>query len=57
MATKTDPVCKMDVDTQRAEVKTQHKGQTYYFCGSQCKQKFDKAPERYAGQKKKTAGK
>ena len=47
----------MDVDTQRAEVKTQHKGQTYYFCGSQCKQKFDKAPERYAGQKKKTAGK
>ena len=41
MATKTDPVCKMDVDTQNAETKTQHKGQTYYFCSSDCKEKFE----------------
>ncbi len=49
MATKTDPVCKMDVDTRSAAEKSQHKGETYYFCGSECKEKFDKEPEHYVG--------
>ena len=54
MATKTDPVCKMDVDTQNAEAKSQHKGQTYYFCCSECKKTFDKEPERYTESTKTT---
>ncbi len=32
-----DPVCGMDVETATAAGKTEHKGQTYYFCGSKCK--------------------
>jgi Cu+-exporting ATPase len=52
MATKTDPVCKMDVDAQTAEAKSQHKGQTYYFCCPKCKDKFDKNPDHYVSGKK-----
>jgi len=52
MTTKTDPVCKMDVDPQNADAKTQHEGRTYFFCSSECKEKFDKEPEQYVGGKK-----
>jgi YHS domain-containing protein len=52
MATKKDPVCKMDVDTKTAEATSQHKGQTYYFCCPDCKDKFDKEPEHFFGGKK-----
>jgi Cu+-exporting ATPase len=57
MATKTDPVCKMDVDTKTADATSQHEGQTYYFCCSECKEKFDKEPEHYVGGKKTPANK
>ena len=55
MATTTDPVCKMDVETKDAEATTKHKGETYYFCCSQCKDKFEKEPEHYASSKKEAA--
>jgi YHS domain-containing protein len=55
MATKQDPVCKMDVDTKTAETTSQHKGQTYYFCCSDCRDKFNKKPEHYLGGKKATS--
>ena len=42
-----DPVCGMDVDTATAAGRTEHNGQTYYFCGSKCKEKFDLNPEQY----------
>ena len=48
-----DPVCGMDVDTATAAGRTEHNGQTYYFCGSKCKEKFDLNPEQYVG---KSAG-
>jgi YHS domain-containing protein len=48
-----DPVCGMDVKTAAAAGRTEHKGQTYYFCGSKCKEKFDASPEQYLG---KSAG-
>ncbi|MEN6452167.1 MAG: YHS domain-containing protein [Thermoguttaceae bacterium] len=51
-ATKKDPVCKMDVDMKTAEATSKHRGETYYFCCSDCKEKFDKEPERYTGTKK-----
>lgn len=44
-----DPVCGMDVDTATAAGRTVHNGQTYYFCGSKCKEKFDLNPEQYVG--------
>jgi Cu+-exporting ATPase len=42
-----DPVCGMDIETASAAGHTEHAGQTYYFCGSNCKEKFDKNPAQY----------
>ena len=44
-----DPVCGMDVEMDSAAGHTEHKGQTYYFCGLSCKKKFDASPEQYTG--------
>ena len=44
-----DPVCGMEVETATAPGHTDHNGQTYYFCGSGCKKKFDLNPEQYSG--------
>jgi Cu+-exporting ATPase len=48
-----DFVCGMDINTANAAGQTDYKGQTYYFCGSTCKVKFDLNPEQYLG---KSAG-
>ncbi len=48
--TVRDPVCGMDVDPATAAVKSEYKGQTYYFCSPGCKRDFDKDPEKYLGQ-------
>ena len=42
-----DPVCKMDVDEETAQWKSDYKGTTYYFCAPGCKASFDKDPEKY----------
>jgi Cu+-exporting ATPase len=44
-----DLVCGMDVDTTTAAGRTEYQGQTYYFCGSKCKEKFDLKPQQYVG--------
>ena len=44
-----DPVCGMEIEPATAAGRTDHKGQTYFFCGSQCKAKFDLNPEHYVG--------
>lgn len=43
-----DPVCKMQVDEKKAAATSDYKGQTYYFCATVCKTKFDKNPDQYA---------
>jgi Cu+-exporting ATPase len=43
----TDPVCGMDVSEENAAAKSHHDGQTYYFCSTQCKERFDLKPEDY----------
>ena len=35
-----DPVCGMMVDPQTAEFRTEHNGQTYYFCSKACRTEF-----------------
>lgn len=45
-----DPVCGMDVETATAAGRTEYKGQTYYFCGPNCKKQFDLSPQQYLGQ-------
>jgi Cu+-exporting ATPase len=42
-----DPVCGMEIEAATAAGQTDHKGQTYYFCGAKCKEKFSKNPTQY----------
>jgi Cu+-exporting ATPase len=49
MATTIDPVCGMEVDPATAAGSSEHAGQTYYFCSTGCKRRFDTDPESYAG--------
>jgi len=44
-----DPVCGMDVEPATAAGHSEHNGQTYHFCGTGCKQKFDLNPAPYSG--------
>lgn len=43
-----DPICGMNVDEAKAAAKSEHAGQTYYFCSPHCKAEFDKNPAKYA---------
>jgi YHS domain-containing protein len=43
----TDPVCNMQIDSEKAAATSQYKGQTIYFCAPGCKAKFDREPEKY----------
>jgi YHS domain-containing protein len=45
----TDPVCGMKVDEPKAAGKSDYQNQTYYFCSTGCKQKFDQNPQQYTG--------
>ncbi len=42
-----DPVCGMRVDPRTASGKAEHKGKTYYFCNSNCEQRFREAPDQF----------
>lgn len=42
-----DPVCKMEVDENRAKYGSRYKGKSYHFCSAGCKKKFDEDPEKY----------
>ena len=43
-----DTVCGMQVDEAKAPLKTDYKGKPFYFCGTSCKDKFLKEPQKYA---------
>ena len=49
MATRTDPVCGMQVDDSSPE-KSEFEGEEYSFCSNECRRKFDREPERYSSQ-------
>ncbi len=42
-----DPVCGMEVDKDKAAGSVEYQGETYYFCGAMCEEKFEKDPEKY----------
>ncbi|MGH9691454.1 MAG: heavy metal translocating P-type ATPase [Candidatus Acidiferrales bacterium] len=46
-----DPVCGMTVDPERARAKSEHAGNTYYFCCSGCAEKFRADPAKYLSTK------
>jgi YHS domain-containing protein len=39
-----DPVCGMTVSPDTAKFQSEHQGETIYFCGKSCKEKFDVNP-------------
>ena len=50
ITTKTiDPVCGMEIDPATAAGRSEYRGETFHFCSPACKEKFDAAPEEYAG--------
>ena len=49
MKKHTDPACGMQVEGQNTTGHSEHSGETYYFCSAGCKERFDKAPEQFAG--------
>lgn len=42
-----DPVCGMTVDPDQAAGSVEYQGQTYYFCSTHCKARFQETPERF----------
>lgn len=42
-----DPVCGMEVDPRQAAGASVHGGQTYYFCSTSCRDRFEQAPGKY----------
>ncbi len=47
MATVKDPVCGMDIESEKAAASTIHNGKTYNFCSPMCKTKFTQNPTKY----------
>jgi Cu+-exporting ATPase len=45
-----DPICKMEANTETAQLYSDFMGKRYYFCSSYCKQTFDGNPEAYKDQ-------
>ena len=44
-----DPVCGMTVDEKKTQLTSTYEGKKFYFCSSNCKTEFDKAPKKFAG--------
>lgn len=44
--TAVDPVCGMTVETAKAK-SSMHAGTAYFFCSSQCRDKFEQAPTSF----------
>jgi YHS domain-containing protein len=50
MTTAIDPVCKMEVEIETAQYKSEHAGEMYYFCSPGCQRSFEKDPHKYLPQ-------
>ena len=46
-----DPVCGMSVDPARTPHRAEHDGQSYFFCGTRCRERFIAEPARYVSEK------
>ena len=48
---RIDPVCGMEVDSQKAAGMSTYRGAVYYFCSLACKKEFDANPTKLLMQK------
>lgn len=53
---QTDPVCRMQVEPERAAARAEYQGTTYYFCSKGCHKTFTANPEKYVGAAAPAAG-
>lgn len=44
-----DPVCGMIVNPNEVAAAAVYGGSTHYFCSTECRDKFEKAPDEYLG--------
>lgn len=44
-----DPVCGRPIAEDEAVAKTEWAGQTYYFCSSECQERFEQDPAQFLG--------
>jgi len=42
-----DPVCGMNVDSEKAKAKVAHGGKSYFFCSTGCAKRFEQAPQQF----------
>jgi Cu+-exporting ATPase len=56
MAIVKDPVCGMDVDTEKSQLSLEYEGQTYWFCGKGCLLEFKDDPAMYLDPKYEPKG-
>jgi uncharacterized membrane protein YraQ (UPF0718 family)/YHS domain-containing protein len=42
-----DPVCGMQVEVANAAARSEHGGETYWFCSDHCRERFEADPARY----------
>jgi YHS domain-containing protein len=45
---RIDPICGAVLDEHQIAVRSDHRGETYYFCSLSCKMEFDDNPDAYA---------
>ncbi len=48
----TDPVCGMVIEPMNAAAQAASQGNTYYFCSQECKDTFEKNPQKYVDKMK-----
>jgi YHS domain-containing protein len=47
MAIAIDPVCGMEVDTEKSQLSVEQDGKTYWFCSRGCMLDFQEDPDKY----------
>lgn len=44
-----DPVCGVQIETEKAVAREDYGSRTVFFCSDQCRQRFRTSPKRYLG--------
>lgn len=52
--TPTDPVCRMQVDIEKAAAHEEHGGWVCFFCSEPCRRLFKAGPERQVEQQRRS---
>jgi Cu+-exporting ATPase len=48
MSVPTDPVCGQSVDAHEHPFQFTYDAQDFFFCSRECRQKFEREPQKYA---------